>query len=185
MSLRSSGLRLLIWPNIFIDGVGWNWMTLKDFKAEFHGQQRVKVSWAEQRAGLWPEWANDRYRKLLLDYHPSDQAFEALADIVRLCRAANVKLLIVNMPIMTSRDGLDGTVFSEIAHRNGGEPLQTRFETRLRNEISKLGVPYLDVGSRHTLPDADFGDPYHLNFAGAAAFAHVLAPRVADVIESP
>ena len=173
----------LIWPNAFVDSDGWNWLTRKDFKAEFNGQQRVTVTWAQQRAGLWPEWANERYRKLLFGYRPSAEALSALADVVRLCRDHNVQVLVVNMPVMTSSTALEGTVFSEIDRQNGVRWRQS-FEDSLQTELRRLGVPYLDVGTKHSLPDDDFGDPFHLNQVGAMALAELLAPRIKPMLQS-
>ena len=103
----------------------------------------------------------DQYAPVLKDYHIGGPGFEALRDILTVCRDANIRAAIVVTP--------EATVLRSWYRAEGNADIAT-FAKRLTQEF---GVPLYDA--RDWVPDGAFADGHHLTARGATIFTERLA----------
>jgi hypothetical protein len=101
--------------------------------------------------------AQKEYKDILADLHIGGPAVDALRDIVRTCRDANVPLKIVLMP-----EGHDFRVM-----------YPPHVLERINAFFADLGVEV--VNAREWVPDNQFTDSHHLMRLGAEMFSERLA----------
>ena len=107
------------------------------------------------------------YREVLLArYQTSAEAVAQERDLVRQAQAGGTRVVFLKPPFHSALRELDGEV-------------GPRFDAELARIRSELGVPLVDLSA--AVPDQDqlWEDPFHLNGAGAARLAPVLASALA------
>ena len=171
----------IIWPNIYLNNQGINWIDLKKFKAEFNGQQRVHSYWSDRiKLNDWPDWAYKRYHLLLDDYRFSRERMNTLNKISQICKEHGIKFIIINMPVLDSR-GIEGTEFISIKNNSPVPGFQTIFETSLFENIDDADL-VMNIGNSEVFSLRDFGDPFHLNYDGSKKLAKFIAGRIKNFL---
>ena len=167
----------IVWPNIYLENQGINWLNLKNFKTDFNGQQRVDSYWSDRiKLNDWPDWAYKRYHLLLDNYKFSNERLNTLNDINQICKKLGVEMIIVNMPVLGGRHA-EGTEFSNIGTRSDGVGFQTIFETALQEKLRGEYL-FINIGNSNNFQLNDFGDPFHLNAVGSEKLANILARKI-------
>jgi hypothetical protein len=120
---------------------------------------RKEVSAEEYRSGL--ERARGEYAAVFDRFHVSGVADRALRELLELCRAERVRVLLFVMP--------EGSEF-----RGWHAPeAQAEADAYLAGLSAAYGVPL--VNARCWVPDPEFGDGHHLRYSGATRFSERFA----------
>ncbi|MEI6429128.1 MAG: hypothetical protein WCO45_12200 [Pseudanabaena sp. ELA607] len=119
---------------------------------------------------LEPNTYFQKYPKVSGDYdldyrnfEPTGVQFDALLNVAAFCRAANIDLVILNMP-------LHETYLDSIRIRH-----EETFNKRMEELAKQESFIYLDVSKLVVQQPRLFSDPSHLNKFGAGAIAEYLA----------
>jgi hypothetical protein len=169
----------LFWPNILLDQderfpfQKLTWLNTKNFKEEFHGQQRIVEEYLRDQIKKWPKEADERYNNLFFNFEINQEALDNLVKIKKMCDKNKCKLIVVNMPRFDQLGKLQNTNFYNIFHLNQNE--FSKYDQKITDVCVQQDIFLCNFTSIFRDHENYFGDPFHLNQQGANQLAKRLA----------
>ena len=169
----------LFWPNILLDQnerfpfQKLTWLNTKNFKEEFHGQQRIAEEYLRDQIKKWPKEADERYDNLFFKFEINEEALDDLVKIKKVCDKNNCKLIVVNMPRFDNTSMLKGTNFYIIFNSN--KKIFTEYDKKIVEVCKQQDIVLCNFANIFRDHENYFGDPFHLNHQGANQLAKKLA----------
>jgi lysophospholipase L1-like esterase len=121
----------------------------------------------EEKRRAVEKWLEERL--VVFEAHVEDNT-EALAEVVRVCRARGYEPVLLELP--RDRQAIGGLLDEPVA----------RYQEACAEVAAEQGVPYVDFVADAGLESADFYDVWHLVDSGYVKWQRLLARTTADLL---
>ena len=162
-----------------------SWRYQPGFKKDDFGQNPINykngLTWSDLELRSSITKVNfRRMADLYSNFTAEGYNIESLRKIIQLAKDRNIKLLIVNMPIITDDKYLIDTSYEPMMTKNHIN-LVDASDDALSRVISETNVPFLNLRHSKEFLVTDFADPLHLTSHGAIKLSNLVASKVIQI----